>query len=201
MARAVSLRAATAIVAAFGLAACAENSRDAGTGPGGFLAALGTERASPAAAAGPVDKTPKRPDKRVALAAGDAEMDAASDRARRAIPSFFALLDGDAEATGLVKIRFETPKGLTVHAWMTFEAREGEFFVGRLANSGGPGDGYAAGDRRRAKPDAVTDWMVIEAPRGSGAIHGAYTLRVLAKRAPGLVDQAYLARLKPLPAS
>ncbi|MCI4665193.1 MAG: DUF2314 domain-containing protein [Neomegalonema sp.] len=127
----------------------------------------------------------------------DPEMNAAIAAARKSLPAMKALVAKHPKARPFVKVAIAHSAGKE-HIWMFFEGVREGMYVGVIANNGKMIP-QKVGDYFKAKPEWISDWMLMAPPERTGAIYGAFTLRVLFKRHPDAAPAAYKARLQPLP--
>lgn len=137
-------------------------------------------------------------DETVLFTDDDQAMNAAIDASRRAFGAFIRIMRENPRARPMLKVVLDTPSGGRAHVWMQVTDIRGDEWIGLLANTGAPGDGYTAGDEHAAPFDRVSDWMIFAPPHDTGPIFGAYTLRVIIERNPGSVPADFQDRLQPL---
>lgn len=115
----------------------------------------------------------------------DAEMNAATEEARRRLPEFRRALDEDARRLipaiegALVKARFESPITHAVeHMWIEDAGFEEEKIVGTLASEPSNIPEFTKGEWIAVSSADVTDWVYRE----GGRTFGGYTIKVMQRR-------------------
>lgn len=130
----------------------------------------------------------------VQFQSSDAEMNRAIAAARKTLPDFVALYRAGKGERHSVKVAIPHDEGRE-HIWMRLTGMDGETFVGTISNRPVHIDGLGVGDRYRAGPDMISDWLY----HADGRMHGSYTTRVALKRlSPQQVRELGL-NLAPLP--
>jgi uncharacterized protein YegJ (DUF2314 family) len=115
----------------------------------------------------------------------DAELNAATDEARRTLPEFRKVVEEDWRRLipvidrPLIKARFESARtGKSEHMWVEVMNFDGEIVVGELANEPSEVPELSQGDEVRVTVDDVSDWVYWQ---GDSTV-GGFTLTVLERR-------------------
>lgn len=142
----------------------------------------------------------------VEFAANDLTMNDAQAEAQRTLPKFFeATLDGAgrAQRDSLVKVAFpiedaSTPDMGVEVIWVGPFRKDGDSFVGALANEPVSMPGFNAGSQVEFSQDMIRDWIM---PGPDGRAFGHYTTRVIASQSDDTQFKSMIARmLMPNPA-
>ncbi|HKG94006.1 MAG TPA: DUF2314 domain-containing protein [Gemmatimonadaceae bacterium] len=117
----------------------------------------------------------------VVLPADDPGMNAAKAQAVATVAEFLRRLSapGANVASAAVKTALPVPGG-TEHVWLSQIRCEGNEFVGVVDNNPYPDSGVRAGDERRVRQDAISDWKIVE----GGHLVGGFTIRYFRDRMP-----------------
>jgi len=129
--------------------------------------------------AGSAGPSPATNDNAACLPAGDAEIAAAMETARRTLPRFFELSRAGLRGAYLLKMSIEQA-GEIEHIWMEIDSYRDGVFLGRLANDPRNPGRYRFGDEVGLRETDVEDWMI----RTDTHRYGAYTIRALLKQMP-----------------
>jgi uncharacterized protein YegJ (DUF2314 family) len=117
----------------------------------------------------------------LAVPAGDPELAAAIDEARRTLPEFFAVLDKPRDDVSGLALKLElTDANGNEFLWLNaIRYKEGKL-VGTVNNQPYVVRSVKYGEQVEIDPAKIRDWLFV---RG-GKVHGNHTARVLVRRLP-----------------
>jgi len=119
----------------------------------------------------------------VKVSANDAEMNAAIEKARASLSTFWASYKAHnpSEEGHSLKVRFALPDNYAEHIWMVEVKKLADnTYSGRFANIPERLPGKQIGDVAEFREADISDWMFLR----NGKIVGGETIRVVLKRMP-----------------